>query len=121
MNGSSDRQDPTLLILIAIGVAVAVVVSSIGAWRAALGRLAGRPATVTLVVALVIFAVAGAVARLVFTRRARSRRSRLGRVPGDSFDPPAAAGVAFAVGMAATLPPAGRAGPFAPRAEPLWP
>jgi hypothetical protein len=99
VSGSSDRQDPTLLILIAIGVAVAAVVSSAGEWLAALGRLAGRPATVTLVVALVIFAAAGAVPRLVFTRRALRSRSRLLLIPADSFDPEIGEVVAFASGL----------------------
>jgi hypothetical protein len=99
MSGSDDRQDPTLLLLIVGAVAIVFVVSSLPDWLAALGSFAGRPATVTLVVALVIFAVVVAVARLVFTRRALSRRSRLLLVPADSFDPTAEAVVAFASGL----------------------
>jgi hypothetical protein len=99
MTDSSDRQDPTLLLVIVGAVATVYVVSSLPDWLAALGSFAGRPATVTLVVALVIFAVVVAVARLVFTRRALSRRSGLLLVPADSFDPTAEAVVSFASGL----------------------
>lgn len=99
MSGSSDRQDPTLLILIAVGVLVAYVVSAAGGWLTWLSELAGRPATVTLVVALVLFAIAVVVARVVMTRRALSRRSRLVLVPADSFDPTDEAVVSFASGL----------------------
>jgi hypothetical protein len=99
MSGSDDRQDPTLLLLIVGAVAIVFVVSSLPDWLAALGDFAGRPATVTLVVALVIFAAVCVIARLVMTRRALSRRSRLLLVPADSFDPTAEAVVSFASGL----------------------
>jgi hypothetical protein len=99
MSGSDDRQDPTLLLLIVGAVAVVFVVSSLPDWLAALGSFAGRPATVTLVVALVIFAAVCVIARLVMTRRALARRSRLLLVPADSFDPTAEAVVSFASGL----------------------
>jgi len=99
MSGSDDRQDPTLLLLIVGAVAIVFVVSSLPDWLAALGSFAGRPATVTLVVALVIFAAVCVIARLLMTRRALSRRSRLLLVPADSFDPTAEAVVSFASGL----------------------
>lgn len=100
MSDSSDRQDPTLLILIAIGVATAAVVKAAPGWLDALVGLAGRPVSVTLVVALVTFACVVVAARLVSTRRGLGRRVRLVLVPADSFDPTPEAVVAFASGLA---------------------
>jgi hypothetical protein len=92
----SDRRDAAPLVLLAVAIAVAFVAANAQKWGRSLLHLAGRPATVGLVVALLIFACALRVARLVATRRALRRRSALLAVPADSFDPSEDAILAFA-------------------------
>jgi hypothetical protein len=92
----SDRRDAAPLILLAGAIATAVVALNASRWVHSLLHLAGRPATVSLVVALLSFALAALAARLVVTRRALARRSAVLAVPADSFDPSEDAVVAFA-------------------------
>jgi hypothetical protein len=92
----SDRRDAAPLVLLAVAIAVAFVAANAPQWGRSLLHLAGRPATVGLVVALLIFAFALRVARLAVTRRALRRRSALLVVPADSFDPGEDAVLAFA-------------------------
>ncbi|HEU5061730.1 MAG TPA: hypothetical protein VFT79_01100 [Solirubrobacterales bacterium] len=92
----SDRRDAAPLILLAIAIAAVFVAANAPQWARSLLDLAGRPATVSLVVALLIFACAVRAARLVVTRRALRRRSALLAVPADSFDPGEDAVLAFA-------------------------
>jgi len=92
----SDRRDAAPLVLLAIAIAIGFVAANAPQWARSLLDLAGRPATVSLVVALLIFACAVRAARLVVTRRALRRRSALLAVPADSFDPGEDAVFAFA-------------------------
>jgi hypothetical protein len=98
----SDRQDPTLLLLIVGGVAIVTVISKAPQWGQSLLELAGRPAVVSLAVALLIFALGLVVARLVVTRRALDRRVRMLAIPPDSFDPSDEAVIRFASGLSRT-------------------
>lgn len=92
----SDRRDAVPLILLAAAIAILVVALNAARWAHSLLALAGRPASVSLVVALLIFALAAFAARLVVTRRALARRSAVLIVPADSFDPSDDAVIAFA-------------------------
>jgi hypothetical protein len=92
----SSRRDAVPLILLAGAIAVGVAVRDAPRWAHALLALAGRPATVSLVGALLIFALVAVALRLVVTRRALARRSAVLVVPADSFDPGVAAVLAFA-------------------------
>jgi hypothetical protein len=98
MNGS-DRQNPVPLLLIAAAVALVTVISNAPRWGQSLLELAGRPAGVSLAVALLIFAVGLSVARLVVTRRALDRRVRMLAIPPDSFDPSDESVIRFAAGL----------------------
>ncbi|MDP9135868.1 MAG: hypothetical protein M3N56_13710, partial [Actinomycetota bacterium] len=98
MNGS-DRQNPVPLLLIAAAVALVTVMSNAPRWGQSLLELAGRPAGVSLAVALLIFAVGLSVARLVVTRRALDRRVRMLAIPPDSFDPSDESVIRFAAGL----------------------
>ena len=62
-------------------------------------ELAGRPAAVSLAGALLSFACAVLVARLVVTRRALDHRVAMLAVPADSFDPSPESVVRFASGL----------------------
>lgn len=92
----SDRRDAAPLILLACAIAAVVVAVNASRWAHSLLALAGRPATVSLAVALLSFALAAIAARLVVTRRALARRSAVLAVPADSFDPGEDAVIAFA-------------------------
>ncbi len=97
-----DRQDPTLLLLIVGGALLVTVISKAPEWAQSLLELAGRPAFVSLAVALLTFAIGLTAARLVSTRRALDRRVRLWVVPPDSFDPSDEAVARFASGLSRT-------------------
>ena len=98
----SDRRDAVPLILLASVIAALLLASAASRWAHALLALAGRPATVSLVGALLTFALAALVARLVVTRRALARRSAVLAVPADSFDPGEKAVAAFASALGRT-------------------
>jgi hypothetical protein len=82
--------------LLAVAIAIGVVAVNAARWAHSLLALAGRPATLSLVVALLSFAFAALAARLVVTRRALARRSAVLIVPADSFDPSDDAVIGFA-------------------------
>lgn len=92
----SARRDAAPLVLLACAIAAVMVALNASRWAHTLLALAGRPATVSLAVALLIFALAALAARLVVTRRALARRSAVLAVPADSFDPGEDAVLAFA-------------------------
>jgi hypothetical protein len=96
---SSDRRDAVPLALLAAALAIALLASSAPRWGQPLLELAGRPAAVSLAVALLTFACVVLVARLVVTRRALRHRVAVLAVPADSFDPSAEAVVRFASGL----------------------
>ena len=83
----SNRRDAVPLALLAAAIAVAYVTASAPRWLQSLRELAGHPAAVSLAGALLIFACAVLVARLVVTRRALDHRVALLAIPADSFDP----------------------------------
>ncbi len=91
-----ERQDEQALLLLAAGVVCAVVSARAPAWAAAAVGLAGRPAAVTLAVALVTFAFVLLAARLVAVRRGLRDRVRFQLIPTPSFDPSDEAVVRFA-------------------------
>jgi len=95
----SERRDAAPLVALFAVVVVAIVAINAPRWAQSLAELAGRPATVTLVAALVMFALVVLTARLVVTRRALDRRTRLLVVPADSFDPSPEAIASFASGL----------------------
>lgn len=92
----SERRDAVPLIVLAAAIAIGIVALNASGWVHSLLAFAGRPATVSFVVALLILAFSAFAARLVFTRRALARRSAVLIVPADSFDPSEDAVVAFA-------------------------
>ncbi len=89
MNRSSDRRDavPLALLPVAVAVAIALVASSAPRKGQSLLGLAGHPAAVSLAVALLTFASAVLVARLVVTRRALDHRMAMLATPAGSFNP----------------------------------
>jgi hypothetical protein len=95
----SDRRDAVPLILLAAAVAIVLVASSATRWARSLLELAGHPAAVSLAGALLSFAFAVLVARLVVTRRALDHRVAMLAVPADSFDPSSESVVRFASGL----------------------
>jgi hypothetical protein len=95
----SDRRDAVPLALLAAAVAIMLVASSAPRWGQSLLELAGHPAAVSLAGALLSFACAVLVARLVVTRRALDHRVAMLAVPADSFDPSSDAVVRFASGL----------------------
>jgi len=95
----SNRRDAVPLILLAAAVAIGLVASSAPRWAHWLIELAGRPAAVSLAGALLIFACAVLVTRLVVTHRALDRRLAMLAVPDDSFDPSSESVVRFASGL----------------------
>jgi hypothetical protein len=95
----SDRRDAAPLLALVAVAAVAIVVYNAPRWAQSLAELAVRPATVTLVAALVMIALVVLTARLVVTRRALVSRNRLVMVPADSFDPTPEAVANFASGL----------------------
>jgi len=95
----SERRDAAPLLALFAVVAMAIVVINAPRWAQSLAELASRPATVTLVAALVMFALVVFTARLVVTRRTLDRRVRLLVVPADSFDPSPEAIASFASGL----------------------
>jgi hypothetical protein len=70
----SDWRDPFPLALLAAAAAISLVASSALRWGLSLLRLAGQPAAISLAGALLIFACAVLVARLVVTHRALDHR-----------------------------------------------
>ena len=96
---SSGRQDPLPLLLLVTGVALVTVVSNAPLWAGSLLELAGRPAGVSLAVALLTFAIGLSAARLVVTRRALDNRERMVAIPADSFDPSDESVIRFAAGL----------------------
>jgi hypothetical protein len=95
----SDRRDAVPLALLAATIAALFVAASLRQWLVALRELAGHPAAVSLAGALLIFACAVLVARLVVTRRALDHRVALLAIPADSFDPSPQAVIDFASGL----------------------
>lgn len=95
----SDRRDAVPLALLAAAIAVAFVLASLPRWLQSLHKLAGHPAAVSLAGALLSFACAVLVARLVVTRRALDHRVAMLAVPADSFDPSPESVVHFASGL----------------------
>jgi len=95
----SNRRDAVPLALLAAAVAIALVASSAPRWGQSLLELAGRPAAVSLAGALLSFACAVLVARLVVTRRALDHRVAMLAIPADSFDPSSESVVRFASGL----------------------
>lgn len=95
----SNRRDAVPLVLLAAAVAIGLVASSAPRWAQSLLELAGRPAAISLAGALLIFACAVLVARLVVTRRALDHRVAMLAVPDDSFDPSPESVVRFASGL----------------------
>jgi hypothetical protein len=95
----SNRRDAVPLALLAAAIAVAYVTASAPRWLQSLRELAGHPAAVSLAGALLIFACAVLVARLVVTRRALDHRVALLAIPADSFDPSPESVVRFASGL----------------------
>lgn len=95
----SDRRDAVPLILLAAAAASIIVASSLPRWSQSLVALAGHPAAVSLAGALLSFACAVLLARLVVTRRALDHRVAMLAVPADSFDPSPEAVVRFASGL----------------------
>ena len=83
----SNRRDAVPLALLAAAIAALFVAASLRQWLVALRELAGHPAAVSLAGALLSFACAVLVARLVVTRRALDHRVAMLAVPADSFDP----------------------------------
>lgn len=90
------REDEQALVLLALGVACAVVWTQAPGWLAAVTGVASRPAAVTLAVAPVILACGMLAARAVAVRRGLRDRVRFQLVPTPSFDPPDEAIVSFA-------------------------
>lgn len=95
----SDRRDAVPLALLAAAIAALFVAASLRQWLVALRELAGHPAAVSLAGALLSFACAVLVARLVVTRRALDHRVAILAVPADSFDPSPESVVRFASGL----------------------
>jgi hypothetical protein len=95
----SNRRDAVPLTLLAAAVAIGLVASSATRWGQSLLELAGHPAAVSLAGALLSFACAVLVARLVVTRRALDHRVAMLAVPADSFDPSPESIVRFASGL----------------------
>jgi len=95
----SDPRDAVPLALLAAAVAIMLVASSAGRWAHSLLKLAERPAAVSLAGALLMFACAVLVARLVVTRRALDHRVAMLAIPADSFDPSPESVVRFASGL----------------------
>ena len=99
MTRSSDRRDAVPLALLAAAIAIVLVASSAPRWGQSLLELAGHPAAVSLAGALLSFAGAVLVARLVVTRRALDHRVAMLAIPADSFDPSPESVVRFASGL----------------------
>jgi hypothetical protein len=95
----SDRRDAVPLALLAAAIAALFVAASLRQWLVTLRELAERPAAVSLAGALLSFACAVLVARLVVTRRALDHRVAVLAVPADSFDPSPESVVRFASGL----------------------
>jgi hypothetical protein len=95
----SDRRDAVPLALLAAAIAALFVAASLRQWLVTLRELAGHPAAVSLAGALLSFACAVLVARLVVTRRALDHRVAVLAVPADSFDPSPESVVRFASGL----------------------
>ncbi|HEU4705585.1 MAG TPA: hypothetical protein VFS64_00160 [Solirubrobacterales bacterium] len=95
----SDPRDAVPLALLAAAVAILLVASSAARWAHSLLKLAGHPAAISLAGALLIFACAVLVARLVVTRRALDHRVAMLAIPADSFDPSPESVVRFASGL----------------------
>ena len=95
----SDRRDAVPLVLLAAAAASMLVASNAPRWGLSLLRLAGQPAAISLAGALLSFACAVLVARLVVTRRALDHRVAMLAIPADSFDPSPESVVRFASGL----------------------
>jgi hypothetical protein len=70
----SGWRDPVLLALLAVAAGISLVALSVPRWGLSLLRLAGQPAAISLAGALLSFACAVLVARLVVTRRVLNQR-----------------------------------------------
>lgn len=95
----SNRRDAVPLALFAAAVAIVLVASSAPRWGQSLLELAGHPVAVSLAGALLSFACAVLVARLVVTRRALDHRVAMLAIAADSFDPSPESVVRFASGL----------------------
>lgn len=95
----SNRRDAVPLALLAAAIAVAYLTASVPRLLQSLRELAGHPAAISLAGALLIFASAVLVARLVVTRRALDHRVAILAIPADSFDPSPESVVRFASGL----------------------
>ncbi len=95
----SDRRDAVPLALLAAAIAALFVAASLRQWLVSLRELAERPAAVSLAGALLMFAFAVLVARLVVTRRSLDHRVAILAIPADSFDPSPESVVRFASGL----------------------
>ena len=95
----SDRRDAVPLALLAAAIAALFVAASLRQWLVTLRELAERPAAVSLAGALLMFACAVLVARLVVTRRSLDHRVAILAIPADSFDPSPESVVRFASGL----------------------
>jgi hypothetical protein len=95
----SDRRDAVPLALLAAAIAALLVAVSLRQWLVTLRELAERPAAVSLAGALLMFACAVLVARLVVTRRSLDHRVAILAIPADSFDPSPESVVRFASGL----------------------
>lgn len=95
----SDRRDAVPLVLLAAAAASMLVASNAPRWGLSLLQLAGQPAAISLAGALLSFACAVLVARLVVTRRAFDHRVAMLAIPADSFDPSPESVVRFASGL----------------------
>ncbi|MGN6814908.1 MAG: hypothetical protein ACTHK3_02345 [Solirubrobacterales bacterium] len=95
----SDRRDAVPLALLAAAIAALFVAASLRQWLVTLRDLAERPAAVSLAGALLMFACAVLVARLVVTRRSLDHRVAILAIPADSFDPSPESVLRFASGL----------------------
>jgi hypothetical protein len=91
----SDWRDPVLSALLAVAAAISLVALSVPRWGPSLLRLAGQPAAISLAGALLSFACAVLVARLVVTRRVLDQRVAMLAL-GVSSDPSPEFAVLFA-------------------------
>jgi hypothetical protein len=94
-----DRRDGVPLILLAAAAASVLAASNASRCGQSLLELAGQPAAISLAGALLSFACAVLVARLVVTRRALDHRVAMLAIPADSFDPSPESVVRFASGL----------------------
>jgi len=92
----SDRRAAVPVVLLGGAILILTLASGAHLLLGRLRSLAGRPVTVSLAIALLIFALVIAAVRLVTTRRTLADRVAFVAVPADSFDPGEDAVIAFA-------------------------